>query len=199
MTDEERRNEIDHKCSNVKMVTSYLFILLQTNLQHIAIPHPSRLPPCHLKVNWPKAKRGWPGPSPRGKVFIVHHRPPITIDFPAPKPKTHVIARSVQNGDPAKAIGLCGERRSQGTGGIFRSAGNVTLWLVLRRRGNPHPLPPKAAHGFAMQRKRIPAVTSFPRNDVVWGLFCAFYQTCTKIAVCTCASTQSPGKSWGYR
>ena len=36
-------------------------------------------------------------------------------------------------GVPTKVNDLCGERRSQGTGGIFRSAENGTLWLVLRR------------------------------------------------------------------
>ena len=41
MTDEERRNEVNHKCSIVKMVTSYLFILLQTKSLHLAIPHPA--------------------------------------------------------------------------------------------------------------------------------------------------------------
>jgi hypothetical protein len=40
--------------------------------------------------------------------------------------KKDVIARSFI-GDPAKANGLCGERKSQVTVGIFRFAGNIKL------------------------------------------------------------------------
>ena len=57
-----------------------------------------------------------PGPSIVGASVAAFLR----VQRTANPNKTFAGHRNRATGDPAKANGLCGERRSQGTGGIFR-------------------------------------------------------------------------------